>query len=243
MDGFNVPSGSSPSLLQIKSWDLFIPGEAMNFLDLKGAKDLSFSCKNGGLGFKMEFLPSQLTTMILDDFEIDSESLLTGGPHLMPCLIELTLLDLEIEGRIQDYLSCPNLKYLVMENTQFYLPEGSEECSIPGKMPLASSIFHFPKLEHLSIRSMTIDDKLTASLQYCPLLRHLNILWCPTDDFIPSFISILTDDKTLPSLENLHIRRLKGDKISLHKVFGRICVGLRPGLVVSIDDFTFGGAS
>jgi hypothetical protein len=182
--------------------------------------------------------------MALVCVEFDPDFLGGDEPKLMPHLIELRLKGVDFEGSLQDYLDCPKLKRLYMERVGFHPPENDTDDSTSrsestnwSEMPFSSGISFpsIPELECLHILYGTLDDKLAAALQSCPLLQLLSAKSSSVEDFIPPFRNAMADSETFPSLKILCIDDSWRVESSLRREFARQCVSQRPGLFISAN--------
>jgi hypothetical protein len=249
-DSFEFQSSGSfrPPTPQIKSWTLFGPSQSMGFFDFSGAKELFFSCLGPSDDFRMAFLSSQLTKLVLKDLEWDPDTLSGYESHLMPQLIELRLINFGIEGRFQDFLQCPKLKRLYLDRAEFFTPKKAEEDDeitlIETLLSHSISFRSLPELEGLYVRRGHLDGGVVGALQSCPLLQHLATDWCDIEEFIPSFTTAISDIKNFPALKSLCIdNSWRAEEPWSRKEFAGYCAGQRAGLTVSSNDMGLGVVS
>jgi hypothetical protein len=243
-DNFVPSSSFYTPLTHIKAWSLFVYSEILGSFDLSGAEELQFYCMDSGNDLTIGSIPSQLMSLTLNglELELDSCAMLVYGPQLMPHLLQLRLVESSFEGRLQDYLKCPKLKNLYLDQVNFYTITETgaiEDDTTPIDMPLSSSLSlsSIPELELLSIRRGVLDGEITTALQSCSLLHHLSANWCVIREFIPSFTSAIVDDKNFASLQSLClVDCLCAEDLRSQKEFVRYCVSQRPGLTVRSDN-------
>ncbi|PVG01763.1 hypothetical protein CPB86DRAFT_57762 [Serendipita vermifera] len=209
--------------LHIKSCDLAIPIGLLGSLDLKDAEELRLSCRGSDMKFKAGFLPSQLTTMTLNDIPLYLQARTKAEPHFIPHLINLTL-------KNSDFVAV------------FYSRQEGQELALK-KVPLSSALAFqsFSKLERLSLCLMDLDDTFTTDIQFCMLLQYLSIKLCSIGSFIPSFTRAIKDLQTFPSLKQLDLdySRMPIQDWSQEEFMER-CNYLRPRLVVTCNSISFG---
>jgi hypothetical protein len=97
-------------LPQIKSWELEGPIKLLTIFDLSGAENLIYTNKGDSDGFKVEFLPAQTGKLVLDNLYFGPTALSQHGAHLMINLTTLELINVDIQGSLQLYLTSPRLK-------------------------------------------------------------------------------------------------------------------------------------
>jgi hypothetical protein len=222
-------------LPQIKLWELAGPVKLLTIFDLSGARSLIYTNEGDSDDFKVEFLPAQTGNLVLDNLYFGPTALSQHGAHLMTNLTTLELINIDIEGSFQLYLTCPRLKALCLRHVTF-----SPLDAWPGEnfMPLSDALRlqDIPELEQLDLESINpIDGKFAEALQYCSHLRTLTIEYCPFEEFISSLTKVLADSKAFPSLQVITIRRTRAfpdsDKV-LREEFARYSAIQRPEIVV-----------
>jgi hypothetical protein len=242
---FHSPGSIKTFPSQIKSWTLSGPGETLSFFDLDGAKELYFTCIGPSDNFRMAFIPSHLTVLILRSLDRNPDTFSEHGPNLMPELIELRLISLKFEGRFQDYIECPKLKKLYLDGVRFFAPvrgETEDDITLVEKtLSYSISFSSLPEFQRLYFRRGYIDGKIVSALQSCPLLQHISSDWCYVEEFVPTFTTAIADSKSFPVLNSLFINNSWRDEEPWsRKEFVQYCISQRPGLTVSSNDMGLG---
>jgi Leucine-rich repeat (LRR) protein len=222
-----------------------VPGDALELFDLKWTQKLEFYCYDKPEEFRLALLPSQLRSVTLGNLKLLPRDLFECGTRVMPCLIDLRLEKIAFKGRLQDYLDCPKLKRLYLDQVEFSdsgtaIEDDKKTPKIP--IPLSSSVSFssIPELETLYVCNGKFDRKFADSLQSCPLLQRLSAKFCSIEDFIPSFKTAIADSKSFPSLKSLCIENSRKAEPWPQNAFARYCISQRPGLSVSSNDREFG---
>jgi Leucine-rich repeat (LRR) protein len=233
---------------QIKSWDLNVPSEVLGILDLTEAVNLGLSFKGFRDYLEANSIPSQLTTLRLSHVSLGPDTPLAHNPQLMPHLIGFMITDSLVQDRLQDYLLCPKLKSLYLDQVGFYTIEKNQPAAlitlVDAPLSHSASFPSLPGLESLYLRCMELDDKLPAALQSCPLLQRISTQFCVINDFARSFTTTITDSKNLPALEGLRIDSpFEVEESWSLEEFALGCIRRRPELTVYSDDMVFGDAS
>ncbi|PVG01759.1 hypothetical protein CPB86DRAFT_794771 [Serendipita vermifera] len=192
----------------IKSCTIEAPPQALSVIDLREIEKLEFCCQGSQGEFKMDLIPDQLDELSLSRLILDPRILsLQHGRRNMANLNTLKLSYTAIDGYLRQYLNLPNLKNLYMEGIWFSKSLLAEEGQPAPVDPLSDERFFqgMPRLERLSLSSLSTNNPFGASLQNCQLLRELLVHYCSIDDFVSSFADSLTNSAKFPSLTNLRI--------------------------------------
>jgi hypothetical protein len=209
-----------------------------NVFDLSNVDELEFVREDSiFMEFEPTSLPSQLVYLILDNVDLNLQSI-SGRPCSLPNLKELQMYDVKIEGPLRRYLEFPNVVDLTIFRVAFYPPNGNWFTDKRRNRKKAAKFMSdklffqgIPNLKKLALERMPLNGEIVSSLQSCPLLEELSMDDCYTDSFMPKFTSKLEDQDYLRHLKVLEIKRSWPNTfdVSYPDFFGR-CSAARPGL-------------
>ncbi|PVG01807.1 hypothetical protein CPB86DRAFT_58311 [Serendipita vermifera] len=128
-------------------------------------------------------------------------------PQTFVALRHLDLWYTNIQGRLGDYFTLPELRALSLGRVRFLSSAGGPLPSVHLARLFSDNIFlqRSPKLESISLEEMSIDSSFIEGLRYCRKLNWLSLFDCDIDDFIPPLLEALENNNPLPSLDFIEI--------------------------------------
>ncbi|PVG01801.1 hypothetical protein CPB86DRAFT_781165 [Serendipita vermifera] len=225
------------SLPRAEYIDLFGNQNLFEVIDLRTSGALFFK-GHGGIFMRdrasitPSYLPSHLKTLSLLQITLCHKPV---RPQSFSHLTSLDLQYMTIQGILGEYIEAPRLEYLHLNTVAF---ESSLE-TVPQeshRRQLFSDRMFFqgsPGLETISLEEMSIDETFIEGLKMCAQLECLSLAYCSIEDFVPSFLECLGDNRFLPSLATLYFRSL--DLTNLNTTpeeFQDQCITKRGGISV-----------
>jgi hypothetical protein len=99
------------------------------------------------------------------------------------------------------------LKDLTLKNIAPIVPNGADNGLEGDELDQLFSDTRFlqgsPRLETMTIDTMTIDGNLVQGLESCTLLKTLNLNYCYFSRFVPRFLERLQSNGFVPALDTL----------------------------------------
>jgi hypothetical protein len=190
-------------------------------------------------GFDTRLLPDQLTKLTLSGVHFTRQFLSNREIRTLPLLTTLNLRSMDVDGRIQQYLTFPELKSLELSSVRFVSPPSSflvfRQNPNPADALSENAFFNgIPNLERLSLIRMSANVALAAVIRKCISLQHLVMEHCEIEGFILSLIRYMPDRRIFPSLKSVHIDSSWPREFPMsYMEFARYCIRRRPELQVT----------